>query len=174
MGSSARTGRIRKFNLQTSIITGAFNMKITLIITLTAAALMANASPLDPDNTLLTKEVGRTRRSINGCPYQVTVTNNNYETGPYKILRHFFGTYTIQVGTVNGRDWYKKDDDVISWVGDAWWVQSKSSLGKAAGWMYAKEDRKCPHQAGYDWLYYAKSLEEWLSAGRKMTVKKST
>ena len=96
---------------------------------------------------------------------------DQWANGPYKILKEFYGTYTIQGGTLNGRDWYRKGDAVISYVGDAWWISSVENKGKATGWMYTLDDHKCPNQPPANtWLYWASCLHEWLSVGTKMAI----
>merc|ERR1712024_143921 len=87
-------------------------MKLSLIITLTVAAV-SYASPLQPNldisSSAETTDHHRMRRSANGCPYQVRVKygyGEDTDSGPYKVWKEYYGTYTIQNGHIGGRDWY--------------------------------------------------------------------
>merc|ERR1711997_288249 len=112
-------------------------------------------------------------RSLNGCPYQVKVsrTKGTDDTkGPYKLLKEYYGTYTIQPGTVNGRDWYKKGDHVISYCGKNWNVASEESLGECQGAFFTWDDDECPHEPGYTWKYFVSAIDEWVDAGKSMSI----
>jgi len=181
------------------------------ILTLTVAAV-SYATPLQPDNNLVshlvnqgsssggeisrsadTTEHHRTRRSINGCPYQVevkystatatagvsgfgfsvSVTGDDYDPnrGPYKLLREYYETYTIQSGTFDGRDWYLSSSGHAIWYkGGRWRVGTEGSKGTTGGVFYTKEDDKCPHQTGFDWKYYVPAINEWVDADSGMYI----
>merc|ERR1712183_813359 len=114
-------------------------------------------------------------RSINGCPYQVKVqrTKGTDDTkGPYKLLKKLYGTYTIQLGTVNGRDWYKKDGTqyAIWYSGSRWIVGTEDGLGSSGAIIYTDDDDKCPHQPGYTWKYYVPAIGNFVDAGKSMSM----
>merc|ERR1711953_1452155 len=93
--------------LQWSLIRTRYKMKISLILVLTVAA-MSYGIPTTTTTTT-TAEHQRTRRSANGCPYHVEIEyggSSKPDSGPYKLYKKYYGTYTIQTGTFDGKDWY--------------------------------------------------------------------
>merc|ERR1712079_857891 len=134
-------------------------MKLSLIITLTVAAV-SYASPLqsnlDISSSAETTEHHRMRRSANGCPYQVRVNyakGEDSNSGPYKLWKKYYGTYTIQNGHIGGRDWYLSSDGKYAiWCYDGeWQVGDEHDKGTDEGFFYTVHDDKCPHQPGYNW-----------------------
>ena len=96
-------------------------------------AALVNATPRDLDNTVDTSassntndapvELERARRSIIivDCPWQVNISRRrgtDKNRGPYKLLRKFYGTYTIQAGTISGHNWYLKGGQAIWYNGN--------------------------------------------------------
>merc|ERR1712141_861263 len=103
-------------------------MKISLIITLTMAAL-SHGSPLQPNldisSSAQTTDHQRIRRSANGCPYQVKIkyaSGEDTDSGPYKILKKYYGTYTIQNGHIGNRDWYLSSNGLAIWFSGTGWI----------------------------------------------------
>merc|ERR1711902_155017 len=155
-------------------------MKLSLIITLIVAAV-SYASPLqsnlDISSSAQTTDHQRMRRSANGCPYQVEVkysTSADQDSGPYKLLKEFYGKYTIQNGHIGGRDWYLSSDGE-----NAIWYDTeygKWRLGyeskKDTTWcvFYTSDDDKCPHQPAFDWKYFVPAINQFIDANRGMTI----
>ena len=131
-----------------------------------------------------------------GCPYQVKVQYFGQEKsvlaslhaslspfvpfvsgaydpsgGPYKLLREYYETYTIQSGTFGGRDWYLSSSGNAIWYKDGTWrVGTKGDKGTTRGVFYTNDDDKCPHQPGFKWKYYVKSINDWVDAGYGMSI----
>jgi len=146
-------------------------MKISLIITLTVAA-MSYASPLSSSETT---EHQRMRRSANGCPYQVKVKvgqSGDTDSGPYKLLKKYYGTYTIQNGHLNGRDWYRNGKYAIWYSGTGWIVGTEDGKGGHAGVFSNPDDHKCPHLPAWNWIYYVKAIRKWIDADHGMSIYK--
>merc|ERR1712079_63292 len=106
-------------------------MKLSLIITLTVAA-MSYASPLqsnlDISSSAQTTDHQRMKRSANGCPYQVKVNyakGEDSDSGPYKLWKSHYGTYTIQNGQIGGRDWYLSSNGKYA----IWYSKKKRTVG---------------------------------------------
>merc|ERR1711944_34270 len=122
-------------------------MKLSLIITLTVAA-MSYASPmqsnLDISSSAQTTEHQRMRRSANGCPYQVKIqyaSGEDTDSGPYKILKKYYGTYTIQNGHIGNRDWYLSSHGLAIWYsGTGWIVGTKDGKGGHSGVFFNTDD----------------------------------
>merc|ERR1712062_606687 len=157
-------------------------MKLSLVITLTVAAV-SYASPLqsnlDISSSAETTDHHRMRRSSNGCPYQVTIkykSGEDTDSGPYKVLKEHYGTYTIQNGHFNGRDWYLSSDgsDAIWYSGTNWIVGLESGKGSKGGFFYNPDDDKCPHQPSWNWKYYVSAIRKWIDADHGMSIYKKT
>merc|ERR1711953_1269468 len=170
-------------------------MKISLIITLTMAAL-SHGSPLqsnlDISSSAQTTDHQRIRRSANGCPYVVKVeysaepefgfsasaprklpsSSEEPDSGPYKILKKYYGTYTIQNGHIAGRDWYLSSNGRYAiWYKDGRWrVGSEGNKGSRSCVFYNTDDDKCPHQPGFNWKYYVSAINEWIDADYGMSI----
>ena len=135
-----------------------------------------------------------------GCPYQVQVkyysredssfriTEIEYFTwtttttpvdsydpsrGPYKLYESYYETYTIQTGTFDRRDWYLSSSGHAIWYKDGTWrVGTKGDKGTTRGVFYTNDDDKCPHQPGFKWKYYVKSINDWVDAGYGMYIER--
>merc|ERR1712062_10788 len=151
-------------------------MKLSLIITLTVAAV-SYASPLqsnlDISSSAQTTEHQRMRRSANGCPYQVRVNyakGEDSDSGPYKLLKKYYGTYTIQNGHIGGRDWYLSSNGKYAiWYSGKlgnWSVGREQKKGTGVSVFYTNDDDKCPHQPAYDWKYYVSAIKDWIPANK--------
>merc|ERR1712062_106797 len=161
-----------------------FEMKLSLIITLTVAAV-SYASPLqsnlDISSSAQTTEHQRMRRSANGCPYQVRVNyakGEDSDSGPYKLLKKYYGTYTIQNGHIGGRDWYLSSNGKYAiWYNGNYgqWVVGQEHK-KGTDWRVFRnfDDDKCPHQPGYNWQYWVSAISKWVDADRGMSIWKKT
>merc|ERR1712224_119432 len=133
-------------------------MNLSLIITLTLAAV-SYASPLqsnlDISSSAETTDHQRTRRSANGCPYQVKVNyvkGEDSDSGPYKLLKKYYGTYTIQNGQIGGRDWYLSSNEKYAiWYNGNYgqWVVGQEHK-KGTDWRVFRnyDDDKCPLSRG--------------------------
>merc|ERR1712062_337854 len=164
-----------------------FEMKLSLIITLTVAAV-SYASPLqsnlDISSSAQTTEHQRMRRSANGCPYQVRVnyaSGEDNDSGPYKLWKKYYGTYTIQNGHIGGRDWYLSSNGKYAiWYSynvkknGQWYVGPEHEKGTSRSHFYNNEDDKCPHQPAYDWKYWVSAINDWVPANRGMSIWKKT
>merc|ERR1711953_446837 len=188
-------------------------MKISLIITLTMAAL-SHGSPLqsnlDISSSAQTTDHQRIRRSANGCPYVVKVeysaepefgfsasatvgasafgftasatagsssaklpsSSEEPDSGPYKLLKKYYGTYTIQNGHIAGRDWYLSSNGRYAiWYKDGRWrVGTEGNKGPRSCVFYNTDDDKCPHQPGFNWKYYVSAINEWIDADYGMSI----
>merc|ERR1712119_28015 len=146
-------------------------MKILLMLTLTVAAVI-DATPLQPDNdNNLESPLDRTRRSVNGCPYQVIVGGDEDPTkGPYKLHKEKFGTYTRREGEINGHDWYRKDDYAIWYSGTGWLVGVEGSLGSHRHSFGTPDDDDCPHEPAYTWNYYVDAIGDFVDAGTSLSI----
>merc|ERR1711953_1448484 len=188
-------------------------MKISLIITLTMAAL-SHGSPLQSNleisNSAQTTDHQRIRRSANGCPYVVKVeysserefgfsasatvgasafgftasatagsssaklpsSSEDPDSGPYKLLKKYYGTYTIQNGHIAGRDWYLSSNGRYAiWYKDGRWrVGPEGNKGTRSCVFYNTDDDKCPHQPGFNWEYYVSAINEWIDADYGMSI----
>merc|ERR1711874_12212 len=140
-------------------------MKLSLIITLTVAAV-SYASPLQSNldtSSAETTEHQRMRRSANGCPYQVKVqyaSGEDPDSGPYKLWKKYYGTYTIQNGHIGARDWYLSSNGKYAiWYYDGEWVVGQEHK-KGTKWRAFSnlDDHKCPHQPAFNWQYWYQPL----------------
>merc|ERR1711953_1042604 len=168
-------------------------MKISLIITLTIAALSHGSllqSNLDISSSAQTTDHQRIRRSANGCPYVVKVeysserefgfsasaklpsSSEEPDSGPYKLLKKYYGTYTIQNGHIAGRDWYLSSNGRYAiWYKDGRWrVGTEGNKGSRSCVFYNTDDDKCPHQPGFNWKYYVSAINEWIDADYGMSI----
>merc|ERR1711953_908660 len=188
-------------------------MKISLIITLTMAAL-SHGSPLQSNleisNSAQTTDHQRIRRSANGCPYVVKVeysserefgfsasatvgasafgftasatagsssaklpsSSEEPDSGPYKLLKKYYGTYTTQNGHIAGRDWYLSSNGRYAiWYKDGRWrVGPEGNKGTRSCVFYNTDDDKCPHQPAFNWKYYVSAINEWIDADYGMSI----
>ena len=155
---------------------------------------MANATPLDPDNTELSppstmdasasfntndapEELERARRSIIivDCPWQVNISRRrgtDKNMGPYKLFRQYYGTYTIQAGTISGHNWYLKGGQAIWYNGTKgqWIVGHTGDKGTSTGVFYTNDYHYCPNGPGYTWKYFVRAIESWVDAGQSMSI----
>merc|ERR1711953_190692 len=156
-------------------------MKLSLIITLTVAAV-SYASPLqsnlDISSSAETTDHQRMRRSANGCPYQAAVkyaSGEDTDSGPYKLWKKYYRTYTIQNGQIGGRDWYLSSDGRAIWYsGTGWVVGLEHGKGSRGGVFWNSDDDKCPHQPGFNWTYYVGAIKQIIDAGRGMSIWKKS
>merc|ERR1712062_220630 len=159
-------------------------MKLSLIITLTVAAV-SYASPLqsnlDISSSAETTDHHRMKRSSNGCPYQVKVNyakGEDTDSGPYKLFKELYGTYTIQNGHIGGRDWYLSSDEkyAIWYYGKraSWQVGLEHEKGTKWCYFFTVDDDKCPHQTAFDWKYWVPAINEFIDADRGMSIWKKT
>merc|ERR1712110_812419 len=165
-------------------------MKLSLILALAVAAV-SYGTPLKPDedleledlvdhremsplvtedNAAKPDELQRSRRSAHGCAYQVKVSGADKSKGPYQNHAPSFGTYTIQNGAIHGRDWWKKDSHAIWYTGYSWRVGHVADKGSTTSYFSTDDDDYCPEGVGYTWEYYVASIDDWIDAGRHMTI----
>ena len=49
-----------------------------------------------------------------GCPNSISVgraKGTDDSKGPYKVLKEYYGTYSMEIGLINGKNWWVKDDN---------------------------------------------------------------
>merc|ERR1711997_482969 len=182
MGSLAPTKKPDPWQSSLSLSRSRYNMEILLVLTLTLATVLY-ATPVQLDNNLVSPtvvtsadtaapvELHRSRRSIHGCAYQVTI-KGAMDHGPGKLHKEYYGTYTIQLGSFSGRDWYKKDGHAIWYNRDKgdWVVGPAEAKGGDKGWFYTNDDDDCPHQPGFSWKFFVSAIDEWIDAGTSMSI----
>merc|ERR1711997_477130 len=186
MGSLAPTKKPDPWQSSLSLSRSRYNMEILLVLTLTLAAVLY-ATPVQLDNNLVSPtvvtsaetaapvELHRSRRSIHGCAYQVKImglTGTDAKHGPGKLFKEYYGTYTIQLGSFSGRDWYKKDGHAIWYNRDKgdWVVGHVEGKGGDRGSFYTNDDDNCPNQPGFTWKYFVSAIDEWIDAGTSMSI----
>jgi len=114
------------------------------------------------------------RRYANGCPDQVMVIYEDSDSGPYKLLQKYYGTYRIQSGNIGGRDWYLSINGKYAiWYNRNYgqWVVGQEHK-KGTDWRVFRnnDDDKCPHQPGYNWQYWVPAISKWVDADRGMSI----
>jgi len=159
-------------------------MKLSLIITLTVAA-MSYASPLQSNlnisSSAQTTDHQRMRRYANGCvftscgcPDLVMVIYEDSDSGPYKLLQKYYGTYRIQSGNIGGRDWYLSINGKYAiWYNrnyGQWTVGQEHKKGTDWRVFRNNDDDKCPHQPGDNWQYWVPAISKWVDADRGMSI----
>merc|ERR1711953_557846 len=177
--------------LQWSLIRTRYKMKISLILVLAVAAV-SYGSPTTTTTTTTT-EHQRTRRSANGCPYQVEIKcggSSKPDSGPYKLYKKYYGTYTIQTGTFDGKDWYLSSNGRYAiWYNDGRWrVGTVGNKGSNKGVFYSVNagvsasarafgftasagpfglslSPECPFYPFLNWKYYVPGINQWVDAG---------
>ena len=105
-----------------------------------------------------------------GCAYQVKVTGADFSKGPYQNHGASFGTYTIQNGEINGRDWWKKGNKAIWYNGSGWKVGNADKKQTSTSEFSTWDDDGCPEDVGYTWRYYVRSIDDWIDADRHMHI----
>merc|ERR1712047_173500 len=183
--------------LQWSFIRSRYKMKISLILVLAVAAVSYGSSTTTTTTTTTTTEHQRTRRSANGCPYQVEIKyggSSKPDSGPYKLYKKYYGTYTIQTGTFDGKDWYLSSNGRYAiWYNDGRWrVGTVGNKGSNKGVFYsltpsaiasaiasvsgfglyvsASSSFECPWNAFSYWKYYVPGINQWVDAGNGMYI----
>ena len=114
-----------------------------------------------------------------GCAYQVEVMSelqsSDYldpDNEPYKLRKKSYGTYTIQAGTFDGRDWYLSSNGryaIWYWKG-LWRVGTEGNKGSTKCFFYTESDDKCPYEPMYDWKYWVSSINEWVDADWDISI----
>ena len=90
---------------------------------------------------------------------------DNYDTG-------ILGVYNLQAELINGRKYYKKDDEnVISWDGEeCWFISIVQNKGKGQGSAYLEKDVQNLHKTTY-WKLLNFDDDEWDEAGETLRIK---
>jgi len=170
-------------------------MKISLILVLTVAAVSYG-------NPTTTTEHQRTRRSANGCSYHVEIEyggSSKPDSGPYKLYKKYYGTYTIQTGTFAGKDWYLSSNGRYAiWYNDGRWrVGTVGNKGSNKGVFYSVNagvsaslgafgftasagpfglslSPECPFYPFFKWKYYVPGINQWVDAGYGMHISEAS
>jgi len=110
--------------------------------------------------------------SASAVPWKQPSSSEEPDSGPYKALKKYYGTYTIQTGTFGGRDWYLSSNGRYAiWYKDGRWrVGSEGNKGSRSCVFYNTDDDKCPHQPGFNWKYYVSAINEWIDADYGMSI----
>ena len=89
-----------------------------------------------------------------------------------ETCEYTFGIYNLQAVLINGRKYYKNDDDVaISWDGETcWFISSDGNKGKSRGFAYLEKDVQNLHNTT-DWQLAHSAKGGWKYAGEMLRVK---
>ena len=105
-----------------------------------------------------------------------------YYNGTLKYSYDFiYGYYVRQEDLINGRSWYKNDDNSIWWddKNDNWMLGKTTSKGSSNGYAYLYNDGRClpkiPNQKWklwhgsnyFNWIYGS----NWIDAGNKVKIR---
>ena len=80
------------------------------------------------------------------CCWKVKVAfTKGHSNGAFRLHRYMFGAFTMEPGTVNGRNHYTSENGrfAIAFCGDSWWIQATKNRGECKGWAHSgwKTDR---------------------------------